>query len=90
MTVFDAWRLASDLGDKVTPLVQFVQWIGPGCAFAAVLLAGWGALDRIHDAIRNRPARSRIPAAPDNQPGHDPQLLWECRRIHTTSRKEAR
>jgi hypothetical protein len=28
-----------------------------------------------------RAARRSIPAAPDNQPGRDPQLLWECRYI---------
>ena len=28
-----------------------------------------------------RAARRSIPAAPDNKPGTDPQLLWVCRRI---------
>jgi hypothetical protein len=43
-----------------------------------------------HRQLR-RAARRSVPAAPDNQPGRDPQLLWECRRIdRQTPRKETR
>jgi hypothetical protein len=32
-------------------------------------------------ALITRPARRHLPAAPDNQPGTNPDLLWTCRRI---------
>ncbi|MCW7941622.1 hypothetical protein AAW14_06125 [Streptomyces hygroscopicus] len=56
------------------------------CGAASVALLATGAATfivaagyRTGNAIGRR-AR-RIPAAPDNQPGTDPHLLWECRRI---------
>lgn len=42
----------------------------------------------IHCRLLDRAAARRIPAAPDNQPGRDPQLLWECRHIARQARKE--
>ncbi|MFF7184664.1 hypothetical protein ACFZAR_05395 [Streptomyces sp. NPDC008222] len=64
-------------------------------AFVAVTAVGclaiWCATGAsIHAAERRC---TRIPAAPDNQPGTNPDDLWTCRRINalpTTSRKETR
>lgn len=63
-------------------------------AASAALLAGLGSALVITAGYRTGNAISRhtrrIPAAPDNQPGTNPELLWECRRIHAlpTTRKE--
>ncbi|MFC9285670.1 hypothetical protein [Streptomyces sp. NPDC057052] len=44
----------------------------------------------IHCRILARAAARRIPAAPDNQPGTDIDLLISCRRIDRQTRKENR
>ncbi len=43
----DGWLVAA---------AQFIQWIGPGCVVAAILAAGWSALDHLRDTIHARRA----------------------------------
>jgi hypothetical protein len=60
--------------------------ISPGWLVA--LLLAPGAVMAARTLWRER---RHLPAAPDNQPGIDADLLWACRRIDrqpTTSRKE--
>jgi hypothetical protein len=57
------------------------RYIAAAVLVIGALMAAWSVLCE----------RRHLPAAPDNTPGRDPELLWECRHIHnqpTTSRKE--
>lgn len=49
----------------------------PASGFLTLWLGAWTL---VHHAETRR-ARRRTPAAPDNQPGTDADLLWTCRRI---------
>jgi hypothetical protein len=53
------------------------------CLVAMLAAAGW--------TYARLTKRAQVPAAPDNTPGRDPHLLWECRHIAnqpTATRKE--
>jgi hypothetical protein len=52
-------------------------WIVPAWIAVGALLAAAG-----HTYRRLTGGKRHLPAAPDNTPGRDPHLLWECRHIH--------
>jgi hypothetical protein len=47
----------------------------------ACLAVMWGASALSYLLITGWHTRHHVPAAPDNTPGRDQQLLWECRHI---------
>ncbi|MFE7233971.1 hypothetical protein ACFVAF_25545 [Streptomyces sp. NPDC057596] len=65
--------------------VWFVWWTLPGFLFVAALYVLVGAVQAVTAAVRRYRTRRHVPAAADNQPGTNPELLRDCRRILTAS-----
>jgi hypothetical protein len=58
----------------VSAVVQTLAWVGAAWMAAAVYVA-------VAKPFRDEPKPRPVPAAPDNQPGHDDIALATCRRI---------
>ncbi|MFF4791904.1 hypothetical protein ACFY2M_19545 [Streptomyces sp. NPDC001276] len=65
--------------------VWFVLWTLPGFLFVAALYVLVGACQRLAALVRRYRTRHHLPAATDNTPGTNPELLRDCRRILTAS-----
>lgn len=79
-------------GQALHPALDWAVWFvwltAPGVLLIGAVMAVWTGLTalthatrRIARRIRDRRTRHHVPAAADNTPGTNPELLWHCRHI---------